>query len=314
MSDGFSLPFADGAPTLQSSRLLPATDAHLRRPAASAPKLYQFLPDSSHVEPPYTIAGVHAGSASTSPGPLSQPADVGHSVTALYTPDGTCSYQRRILACRLTLSEADRPYSDDSDGGHDEYFDETFVDDDLMAYTDWVDTTVTHDTVEGFDRTVVAVREPVLTAPNGSLGRERRPVVVHARLVQTAPWGVIEVGTYHSPAPDLGSARATVTALAATLTDRVERHPRPTADDEWPLFFGHDLDRADLATAMRATLTDLTTESHPGNHEEGALLCRLLDRFTAEYDLTRDEARVVLETLVDRGGADDSAGGLIKLA
>lgn len=313
MTDSYTLPLIGDTRTLRSSAIMPASEAHMRRPAESDPRLYQLLPNTSHVEPPYTVAGLHAGPASMPHRHEDHPADSRHPITALYTPDGTCAYQQRVLACRITLIDDEHPYSDNLDGFHEQKLDEVSVDDDGVAYTDWIDATYTEDQVNGSRRTVFSVRKPILIAHTSDLRTASRPVLVTALVVQTTPWGVIEVGTYHWPDPDPGVARDTVTTVADTLTHRVEHLPRPTPDDQWPLFYGHDMSREDLVTAMKTTIAELTDEPSELKDEDGAVLTTLLERFQADYDVTRREARKTLDILDQRGDITDNSAGLIKL-
>ncbi|WP_338739403.1 hypothetical protein [Haloplanus salilacus] len=313
MTESFNLPLADDSRSPSSSAMMPATDAHLRRPAESGPRLYQLLPNTSHVEPPYTVAGLNAGPVSMSHRREAHPAKPHHAVTALYTPDGTCAYQQRVLACRLNLLDDEHPYSDDVEGYHDQKLDDASVDGDGGAYTDWIDSTHTEDQVNGFTRTVFSVRKPILVAHTSDQRTASRPVLVTALVVQTTPWGVIETGTYHWPDPDPGVARDTVTTLADTLTHRVERLPRPTPDDQWPLFYGHDQSQAELATAMQTTIAELTDEQSELKNEPGAVLATLLDRFQADYDVAQREALNILDVLEQRGDINESGAGLITL-
>lgn len=316
MLDRYNLPLVGARRTLNGSSMMSASDAYMRRPAESAPTLFEFLPDTTHVELPYTVAGVHAGPPSTPNRPnrpVTYPLDPTRSVTALYTPDGTRDYQERLLACRLNLIADDHEDSDDIDAYHDRKLDEEFEDGQREAYTDWTESAFTQTHDSGFERTTYTLRKPILSTPTEVQLTASRPVLVWAFVLQSTPWGLIEAGTYHWPDPDPGDALDTVTALADTVTNRADRLPRPTTDDQWPLFYGHDLSRAELVTAMETTIADLTHEPSDMKDEPGAVLCTLLDRFQDEYGVTRQEARETLTILDERGDINDSGAGLIKL-
>ncbi|WP_302080575.1 hypothetical protein [Salinibaculum rarum] len=313
MTESYNLPLVGGARALTTSAMMPATDAHMRQPAESDPRLHQLLPKTTDVEPPYTVAGLHADSASLAERYEEHPAGRGRTVTALYTPDGTCAYQKRSLACRITYFDDDHPYSDDIDGYHDQKLNEASVDSDRAAYTDWIDSTYTRDEVNGLTRTVFSSRKPILIAQTSGQRNATRPVLVTAIVVQSTSWGVIEIGTHQWPDPDPGVARESVITLAGTLTHRADRLPRPTPDSQWPLFYGHDLSQAELATAMQTSIAELTDEPSELKNEPGAVLATLLDRFQAEYDVAPREARKILTVLDQRGDINDSSAGLIKL-
>jgi len=315
MTDSYNLPLIGGTRNLSSSAMMPAADAHMRRPVESDPRLHQLLPNTTSVKPPYTVAGLDADSISMPYRRGDHTAGPRHTVTALYTADGTCTYQKRILACRVTLLDDDHLYSDDTDAYHDQKLDNASVDGDRAAYTDWIDSTFTQNEVNGFKRTVFSVRKPILIAHTSGERNASRPVLVTALVVQTTPWGVIETGTYQWPDPDPGVARETVTTLADTLTHRADRLSRPTPDDQWPLFYGHDMSQAELVTAMHTTIAELTKEPSELKHvqdEDGAVLTTLLERFQADYDVTRREARKTLDILDQRGDINDKSAGLIK--
>jgi hypothetical protein len=312
MTDTYTLPLAGDGRTLNTSKMMSGTDAHMRRPDESDPRLHQLLPQTTRVEPPYTVAGLHTGPESMPHRPGYYP-NKRYAVTALYTADGTCDYQSRVLACRVTLLDDDHPCSDDINEYHDQKLDDSPVVSDRTEYTDWTNSTFTQDEVNGFKRTVFSVRKPILVARTSGQRTANRPVLVTALVVQTTPWGVIETGTYQWPDPDPGVARDTATNLADTLTHRVDRLPRPTPDDQWPLLYGHDMRREELVTAMQTTIAELTDEPSELKHEDGAVLTTLLDRFQADYDVTRREARKILDVLEQRDEINASSAGLITL-
>jgi len=285
----------------------------MRRPTESAPTLFQLLPNTGHVEPPYTVAGLHSAPSSAPHRNEDHRTDPSRTVTALYTPDGSCDYQKRILACRLNYIDDDHAYSDDIEAYYEAKLNEEFDESERAAYTDWIDTTHTQDEYNGFERTTSTLRKPILSSPLDKPLQANRPVLVTAYVIQTTPWGLIETGTYHWPDPDPGDARDTVTALADTVTGRADCLPRPTIDDQWPLFYGHDMSQAELVTAMKTTIAERADEPNDFKSERGAVLTYLLDHFQDEYDITRTEARETLAILDEQGGINDNATGLIKL-
>jgi len=313
MSDDYTLPLVGDHTRLTNRAMMSATDAHMRRPAESAPTLHQLLPGTNHVEPPYTVAGLDSGPTAAPYRHTDHDADPSRSVTALYTPDGSCNYQERVLACRLNYIDDDHAHSDDIDAYHETKLDDEFEDGEREAYTDWTDSNFTQNEVNGFKRTVFTLRKPILSAHTPGQRTATRPVLVTAFVLQTTPWGVIETGTYHWPNPDPGDARDTVTSLADTVTNRADRLPRPTTDDQWSLFYGHDLSQAELVTAMETTIAERADEPNDMKTERGAVLTYLLDQFQEEYGVTRREARGTLAILDEQGHINDNATGLIKL-
>jgi hypothetical protein len=289
-------------------------DTYMRRPDETAPTLFQLLPDSAHVPPAYTLAGVTANhDPDTDADPWRDDApDPSHAVTALYTPDGNCEYQQRVLACRLCLLDDDHGFADDIAGYHEAKVADSFGEDERAAYTDWVDTSMTQDSINGFDRTVFTVREPILSYQHDAQRHASRPVLVMAFAVQSTPWGCLETGAYLCPDPEPGVGRDTVTSVTETLTNRAQRLPRPTVAEDWPLLYGHDQSPEALAAEVNAIIADLADEPNEMKSQRGAVLTYLVDRVDEECDLTKPELFHLLEILEQQGDIEDSSGGLIK--
>ncbi|MDS0284024.1 hypothetical protein [Haloarcula onubensis] len=313
MTDSYNLPLVGGCGTLRNSSLMAVDDDYMRRPTESGPVLFELLPNSAHVDPLYTVAGAHAGCSCNRDFCRSHSGDASHAVTALYTPTGELDYQERILACRINILEEDQEYSDSIDEFHEEKIDDAFEDGERAAYTDWIDASLTHDTVNGYQRTAFTRREPILSYPPAADRDVSRPVLVTAFVVQTTPWGVIEVGTYHWPDPDPGSGLATVTDLADTVMSRASRLPRPETDPEWPLFYGYEETKAELADELRTTIAELTAEPSPLTPEPGAALTNLNDRFHEQYGATRRETAELLRVLEANDEIKDATAGAIQL-
>lgn len=315
MSESFSLPLVGGRGKPSSSSLLPVDDSYMRRPNETAPKLFQLLPDSTHMPPAYTLAG---GTSDHDPDTCDDPwrndaPNPSHAVTALYSADGQCEYQPRVLACRLCLLDEGHEFATDIAGYHESKVADEFGEEERELYTDWVDTSFTQTTVNGFDRTVFTIRKPVLTHHIPAQQQASRPVLAMAFALQSTPWGCIETDAFFSPDPEPGAGRTAVTDLADTVTNRADRLPRPTATEHWPLLCGYNLSPEELAEGMKPIIAELTKQSGEYKPEPGAMLTNLLERFEAEYGVKRPEAHQALRILREQGAVTESEHGLIQL-
>lgn len=300
MIDSFTLPLVGERPTVKSTDLLPADDDYMRRPTESNLRLFQLLPDSNHVAQQYTLAGITA--------PPCQHIQQGHrrsikssyTATALYTPTGATEYQDRVLACRLHLITDDHAHDDSMTAYHEAKLDAEFDDGERAAYTDWTDWSFDQDTINGHQRTTFSLRRPILVSRTSAETNVHRPVLVYAFALQTTPWGLLEIGTYQTPNPDPGTALNEVTALADLLSNRVERFPKPSVDDQWPLFHGHDTTKEEHLQDLRATIADLTTESTELADESRAAMQNIHDRFEAQYGVSPHEVNALIAELEER--------------
>lgn len=313
MSEPYKLPVIGGQEQPRSTHLKPADDAYLPRPTDTNPQLFELLPDSTHTAPPYTVAGVSSDDRDQTDHHRSSPTQPSHAVTALYTPNGHIEYQQRVLACRLSLLDATHEYSDDIATYHERRVADEFADRDGDAYTDWVDASLTTETVNGHTRTSYTLRRPLLSYPTTERQDVHHPVFVRAVVVQPTSWGSIEIGAYLWPDPDPGTGLNTVTELTDTVTNRAARLPRPVVEAEWPLLYTHELSADELAAKMKSIITDLTADPSEPTTESGAAVSTLLDRFRAEYDVTEREARKILDVLKQQDAIADDTPGHIHL-
>lgn len=315
MSKYFNVPLVGGRNKPRISSLLPIDDTYMRRPDETTPKLFQLLPDSAHIPPAYTLAGAQSeqGTDDAEDPWCDTAPDPSHAVTALYTANGQCEYQPRVLACRLCLLDDAHKYSANIAEYHESKVTDEFSEDERQAYTDWVDHSFTQTTVNGFDRTVFTIRKPIVTAHIPAQQQASRPVLVMAFALQSTPWGCIETGAFFSPNPEPGAGRTAVTDLADTLTNRADRLPQPTATEHWPLLCGYDRSPEELAEGMKPIIAELTKEPGENKPEPGAVLTNLLDRFEAEYGVKRPEAHQALRILREQGAVTESEHGLIQL-
>jgi hypothetical protein len=234
------------------------------------------------------------------------------SVTGLYTPDGSRDEQERILACRLNYIGDDHAHSADIDAYHELKLEDEFADGERAGYTDWVDSSFTQEEVSGFKRTIFTLRKPILFGDPDAQHNVDRPVIEIAFVLRTTSWGVIETGTYHLPDPDPSVTRQSVSELADTVMNRADRLPRPTPDDQWPLFYGHDMSQAELLTVMKTMIANLSDQPNESRDERGAEGVHLLEEFQAEYDVTRTEVRGAIDILEQRGEIEEVSPQLFK--
>ena len=308
MSEFFRLPLIGGPNKPSSSSLMPIDDAYMRRPDDTAPKLFQLLPDSSHVPPAYTLAGGQSDHVNddddTWHGNALEPS---HATTALYTPDGQCEYQPRVLACRLCLLENTHEFATDITEYHESKVADEFGEEKRELYTDWVDSSFTQTIVNGFKRTVFTIRKPVMTAHIPAQQQASRPVLVMAFTLQSTPWGCIETGAFFSPDPEPGAGRTAVTDLADTLS-------QPKVTGEWPHLYDRSVDTNQLVSDAKAIIAKLTEQPTEYQDEPGAVLSNLIDRVQAECGITRQEVYKVLDILEAKGAIRRDTTGIIQLA
>jgi hypothetical protein len=298
-----------------SSSLLPVDDAYMRRPDDNELKLFQLLPNSGYVPPTYTLAGVQSDYGENNMGPWRNEAPPpSRSVTALYTPDGQCEYQSRVLTCRLCILDSTHKFGTDIDGYHELKVADEFDENELESYTDWVDYSFTQTTVRGFDRTVFSIRKPILIHQISTQQQASRPVLVMACALQSTPWGCIETGALFSPDPEPGAARNVVTNLADTVANRADRLPHPAVAEEWPHLYDHTIDRDQLVSEVKATVAKLTEQPTDYQDEPGAILSNLVDRVQAESGITRQEVFTLLNNLEAEGEIKEETAGIIRLA
>ena len=286
----------------------------MRRPDETAPKLFQLLPDSSHMPPAYTLAGAlsEQGTHEDDRWRDDTP-DPSHAVTALYTPNGQCEYQPRVLACRLCLLDDTHELGTDITEYHESKVADEFGEDERQAFTDWVDCSFTQTTVNGLKRTIFTTRHPILTHHIPAQQQASRPVLVTACAVQSTPWGCIETGAYFSPNPEPDAGRTAVTDLADTVANRADRLPRPTIAGEWPHLYDHTVDTDQLISDVKAIIAEFTEQPTEYQDEPGAILSNLVDRVQAEYGIARQEIFKVLDILESEGEIKDDTTGLIQL-
>lgn len=287
-------------------------DGHMEPPAESDPHLYQLLPNIERLPVEYNVAGVHSG-------PIGDHVDIryehapSHTVTALYTPDGLIQSENRFLACRISLLDYDHGLVDAPDRFHDKKVNATLNVDDQNPPTDWVDFSYNETQVSGHKRTVVNVRRPLLMYSDAAEDEPSRPVNVLSFVVQSTPWGTIEAGMELLPDPDPDVGLETVKDLADIVTEQVELLPRPAPTEDWPLFRGHDRSKFELATEMKSVISELSSQVSELNDEAAARFTDVADRMNEDYDITRREARELLEVL-DQNDALANKSGFVGLA
>lgn len=308
----YVLPLVGFCDKPSNERLMAINDGHMEPPAESDPRLYQLLPNIERLPVEYNVAGVHSG-------PIGDHVDIryehapSHTVTALYTPDGLIKSQNRFLACRISLLDHDHGLVDAPERFHDKKVDAEFRADDRDAPTDWVDYSYDETQINGHKRTSVNYRKPILAYPEMLDNKPSRPVNVRSFVVQSTSWGTIEIGMELLPDPDPGVGLETVKDLADIVTEQVELLPRPAPAEDWPLFRGYEESKTELAFEMKSVIRDLSDQDSELKNECGAVLKNLLDRMCEDYELTRREARELLEVL-DQNNELAEKSGLIRLA
>lgn len=285
-----------------------ANAEYMATPAESEPPLFQLLPLSREVPPPFELAGVYAQtptanprrpSITTGPSPSS-------SVTAAYAPDGTLDWPLRTLVTRLALFDDEEHTHEDIEACCERKVEEEFGGEEEDPTTEWIDTTYHEETVGDYRRTTFSHRQPLLYKYGQYDGGVSRPVFVFAFALQVTDWGFVETGLYLSPDPDPGSPLDIVETVTDTLTNRAERLPTPTSDPDWPHLHLHDQSQADIVADARTHLDEWA--------DDGAVNAgRLIEAIRDEYDIPNEVVRAVIAALTETGALSELDAGYYEL-
>jgi hypothetical protein len=173
--------------------------------------------------------------------------------------------------------------------------------------TNWVIGRIDRDIVDGFDRTAVLERSPILSCsplPDDAPANPFREFVI---VVQSTPWGTLEIGAHLVPVRSKGHAIELVESLTDECLDRILESPDPIADGPGYSEIGAAGATGPVPTTVEwSAMTDVERDRillaalEHFDDGSGVGLEKLLELLEQRYRTPRAEAREYIDALVDR--------------
>lgn len=292
--------------------------------------LHAYLPDSGILPDEFEPAYGDHGTLSYRADPVDRSQQVSHlSSRRTYTPNGALPSERDealgqdVIAAQVSAvgdpttdaAEALTPDTTQVEFAHKravrgEFGGEPTFD----AVTDWVETHLEEQEVEGYRRTEIAYWIPILDRHESIEYPRAKPYREWATVIQSTPWGTIGVSAHLEPVDEPHEALTTVSRLADDCFQRVldtegtvltsqEGQERTSDSGEETVGWVPWSEMSDVEH-RRVVVGALQTLS--GHRGDGVSLGEMMDVLCQRYRAPVDEVRAVVEDLVDNGRLTES--------
>lgn len=271
---------------------------------------HAFLPDSGLVPDEFEPITGKYGDVEPTPRPDDDPDTVRRTIARrTYTTDGLYGSSESVITGQVQVLHPSHRRQSIREALHQEIIDDELGGDTLDDLsTGWVTSTSEQEPIQGFRRTVLWERAPILSRDRAPDTDRHEPSQEFALLIQTTPWGSLEIGTKLVPVAEERAAYELVERLADACFEQILEAPAPLHDpaDYIPTRPGKFAGPVDLSVSW-AEMTDIERKrviraaielNNPG---DGAELRDVLAVLEERYGAPSNQVRDTVQDLIEEG-------------